>query len=117
MQKMHIAINPKIYEQKYVNSHRDTIIELSLVGSSLGGVDSLTRLLAAIENNILIDFKWTKVGELTENSAIINKYEKIKNFKQPLNISYQVASLVEGEHLTHLKNSYITRSGCQIVCL
>lgn len=114
MQKMHMAINPKLYPQKAINTNSQTIIQLSLVGSSLGGVDSLTRLLAAIENNILIDFKWSRVDELTTMSAIINKYEKIKNFKQPLNISYQVASLVESEHLTYLKTAILRETDIRL---
>ena len=103
MQKMHIAINPKLYSKQEEKINTNTQIQLSLVGSSLGGVDSLTRLLAAIENNVLVDFKWSRVGELIEISDIINKYEKIKNFKQPLNIAYQLASLIGGEQLKYLK--------------
>ena len=107
MQKMYMTINPKLYSKQADNSNSKTKIQLSLVGSSLGGVDSLTRLIAAIENNILIDFKWSRVGELIEISDIINKYEKIKNFKQPLEVSYELDSLIEGEKLKYLKHAIL----------
>jgi chemotaxis response regulator CheB len=48
MQKLHMIINPKLYSKK------ETVftakIQLSLIGGSLGGTDSLTRLITAIEN-------------------------------------------------------------------
>jgi chemotaxis response regulator CheB len=62
MQKMHMTINHKLYSKQADNSNSKTKIQLSLVGSSLGGVDSLTRLIAAIENNVLGDFNWIRVG-------------------------------------------------------
>lgn len=114
MQKMHMAINPKLYPKQEAKANNKTQIQLSLVGSSLGGIDSLTRLLAAIENNVLIDFNWSRVGELVEMSDIISKYEKIKNFKQPLNISYTLDSVIEGERLKYLKTA-IYRSGNKVV--
>ena len=101
MQKLHMIINPKLYPKKEATFN--TKIQLSLIGGSLGGTDSLTRLILAIENNVLSDFKWSRVGELTEMTAIINKYEKIKSFKQPLEISYELESLIEGEKLQYLK--------------
>ena len=101
MQKLHMVINPKLYPKKEATFN--TKIQLSLVGGSLGGTDSLTRLILAIENNALSDFKWSRVGELTEITAIINKYEKIKSFKQPLEISYELEGLVSGEKIKYLK--------------
>jgi len=77
------------------------------VGGSLGGVDSLTRLIDSIEKNILVDFNWSRVGGLTEMSSIINRYEEIKSFKQPLEISYELDSLVEGERLKYLKTAIL----------
>ena len=107
MNKMHITINPKLYPKKEVNCNSKTKIQLLLVGNSLGGVDSLNRLIAAIENNILIDFNWDRAGELIEMSDIINKYEEIKSFKQPLEVSYEVDGLIEGEKLKYLKNAIL----------
>jgi len=107
MQKMHMVISPKLYPKQEPKTNSNTQIRLSLVGSALGGVDSLTRLLAAIENNVLVDFKWSRVGELTEISDIINKYEKIKNFKQPLNISYELESVVDGDNLKYLNTAIL----------
>ena len=53
-------------------------IQLSLVGCSLGGIDSLTRLVSAVENNVLCGFKWSKVGELTEIIDILISMKKLK---------------------------------------
>ena len=108
MQKMYMVINPKLYSKKEKNAN--TKIKLLLIGSSLGGVDSLKRLIAAIENNVLVDFKWSRVGELTEMSSIINKYEEVKSFKRPLEISYELGSLVEGEKLKYLKTAILRES-------
>ncbi len=101
MQKLHMVINPKLYPKKEATFN--TKIQLSLVGGSLGGADSLTRLITAIENNIFSNFEWSRVGELVETTDIINKYEKIKSFKKPLEISYELSGLVEGEKLKYLK--------------
>ena len=105
MQKLHMVINPKLYPKKEATFN--TKIQLSLIGGSLGGIDSLTRLIVAIENNVLSDFKWSRVGELTEMTAIISKYEKIKSFKQPLEIFYELEGLVEGEKLKYLKTAIL----------
>jgi len=105
MQKMQMAVNPKLYAKEEVSGN--TRIKLALVGGSLGGVDSLTRLIDSIEKNILVDFNWSRVGELTEISSIINRYEEIKSFKQPLEISYELDSLVEGERLKYLKTAIL----------
>ena len=113
MNKIHMAIEPKLYPKEEVNCNR-TKIQLSLVGSSLGGIESLTRLIASIENNILIDFKWIRVGELIEISEIVNKYEKIKNFKQPLQIRYELDSLIEGEKLKYLKTAILREADIRL---
>ncbi|MGI9214301.1 MAG: hypothetical protein ACR2HS_01140, partial [Gammaproteobacteria bacterium] len=57
MNKMHMVISPKLYPKE--EEIGNTEIELSLVGSSIRGVDSLIRLIASIENNVLVDFKWS----------------------------------------------------------
>ena len=101
MQKLHMSINPKLYIKPEATFN--TKIKLSLVGGSVGGVDSLTRLLGAIEHNVLSDFKWGMVGELTEITNLIKKYEKLKSFKQPLEIWYELEGLIENEKLKYLK--------------
>jgi hypothetical protein len=105
MQKLHMIINPKLYHKKEATFN--TKIQLSLVGGSLGGIDSLTRLIVAVENNVLSDFEWSRVGELTEMTAIINKYERIKSFKQPLEILYELEGLVASEKLKYLKTAIL----------
>ena len=40
-------------------------------------------------------------------SDIINKYEEIKSFKQPLEMAYKVDGLIEGEKLKYLKNAIL----------
>jgi len=55
----------------------------------------------------LVDFNWSRVGELIEIPDIINKYEKIKSFKQPLEISYELNGSVEGEKLKYLKTAIL----------
>ncbi len=84
MQKLHMVINPKLYPKREVTFN--TKLQLSLVGNSLSGTDSLIRLIASIENNVLSDFAWSRVGEFVEMADIINKYENIKGFKRPLEI-------------------------------
>ena len=101
MQKLHMVINPKLYPKKTATFN--TKITLSLVGGSLGGTDSLTRLITAIENNVLVDFNWSRTGELIDNGDIINKYEKVKIFKQPLELSYHIEGCIDGEKLEYLK--------------
>lgn len=105
MNKLHMTINPKLYTKKKTTVN--TQLQLALVGGSLGGTDSLIRLIASIENNVLSDFQWIRVGELSGMTAIINKYEKIKSFKQPLEISYTLDGLVEDEKLKYLKNAIL----------
>ncbi len=107
MNKMHMTIHPKLYPKKDASCNSKTKIQLSLVGNSLGGVDSLIRLIAAIENNVLSDFTWSRVGELTEIADIINSYEISKSFKKPLEISYELENLLEGEKLKYLKNAIL----------
>ena len=105
MQKLHMVINPKLYPKE--EAILNTKIQLSLIGSSLVGVDSLIRLIGAIENNLLIDFKWSRVGELIEISDIINKYEKIKNFKLPLEILYELKRSINSDQLKYLKTAIL----------
>ena len=68
---------------------------------------SLTRLIAAIENNVLVDFKWSRVGKLTEMTKIIDRYEDVKSFKRQLEISYEIESLISGERLNYLKTAIL----------
>jgi integrase len=105
MQKLHMVINPKLYPAKEENINSVTKLQLSLVGSSLGGSDSLNRLIVAIENSLLSDFEWSRAGELTVTKDIINKYEQIKNFKQPLTITYKIKGLTDNDRLKYLKNA------------
>ena len=74
-------------------------------------IDSVTRLLAAIENNVLSDFQWSRVGELTD---IINKYEKIKIFKQALEVSYELKTVTTTENLKHLKNAILREAAVRL---
>jgi hypothetical protein len=103
MQKLHMFINPKLYPKKEATFN--TKIQLLLVGNSLGGSDSLTRLIGAIENNVLSDFEWSRVGELIEMSDIINEHEKIKSFKRPLEILYEFEGSIDGDKLKYLKTA------------
>ncbi len=80
MNKMHMVITPKLYPKE--EEIGNTEIKLSLVGSSLGGSDSLTRLIVAIENNVLVDCKWIRAGKFIETADIIHRYEQIKSFSQ-----------------------------------
>ncbi len=105
MQKLHMVINPKLYSAKEENINSATKLQLSLVGSSLGGSDSLNSLIIAIENSLLSDFEWSRAGELTVTKDIINKYEQIKNFKQPLTITYKIKGLTDNDRLKYLKNA------------
>ncbi len=105
MQKMHMTINPKLYDQKEIVGI--TQIQLSLVGNSLAGADSLTRLLVSIENNILIDLNWKRAGAQVGMTDIVNRYEKIKNFKQALEVSYELQGLITTDNLKHLKNAIL----------
>ncbi len=105
MNKLHMVVHPKLYPSKEENINSITKLQLSLVGSSLGGADSLTRLIYAIENNVLSDFEWSRVGELTETKDLINRYEQIKNFKQPLTIIYEIKSLIDNNRLKYLKTA------------
>jgi integrase len=105
MQKMYMTINPKLYSKPAEDV--TTKIVLSLIGGSLGGTDSLIRLLTAVENNILSDFSWSRVGALIEMEDIINKYEEIKSFKLPLEVSYELAGSIDGERLKYLKTAIL----------
>jgi integrase len=105
MQKLHMVVYPKLYPNKEENINSITKLKLLLVDGSLGGADSLTRLIAAIENNVLVDLKWSRTGELIENIDIINRYEKVKIFKQPLEFSYQIEGLIDGYKLKYLKTA------------
>jgi site-specific recombinase XerD len=78
MQKLHMVVHPKLYPPKEESTNSRTKLQLSLIGSSLRGEDSLARLIAAIENNVLLDFKWSRAGELTQTADIINRYESIR---------------------------------------
>ena len=112
MQKLHMVINPKLYPKKEAFS--TTTIQLLLVGGSLGGTDSLARFIGAIENNILSDFAWNRVGELIEISNIINKYEKLKNFKLPLEILYELAGKIDGDQLKYLKTAILREADIRL---
>lgn len=112
MQKLHMVINPKLYPKK--ETAFNTKIQLSLIGNSLGGTDSLNRLIVAIENNVLSDFKWVRIGELIEMSDIINKYEKIKNFKLPLEILYELEESVDGDQLKYLKTAILREADIRL---
>ncbi|MGI9214340.1 MAG: hypothetical protein ACR2HS_01335 [Gammaproteobacteria bacterium] len=105
MQKLHMFINSKLYPKKEATFN--TKIQLLLVGNSLSGSDSLTRLIGAIENNVLVDFKWSRVGKLTETADLINKYKEIKNFKLPLEICYKLDGALDNAKLTDLKTSIL----------
>ncbi len=105
MNKMHMVISPKLYPKE--EEIGNTEIELSLVGSSIVGVDSLIRLIASIENNVLVDFKWSRVGKLIETADLINKYKEIKNFKLPLEICYKLEGALNNAKLTDLKTSIL----------
>ena len=106
MQKMYMAINPKLYPTEEEGTG-NTRISLSLIGGSLGGADSLKRLITSIENNVLVDFKWSRVGKLTEMSSIINRYEEVKSFKRPLELVYEIDGLIESEKLKYLKTAIL----------
>jgi len=112
MQKLHMFINPKLYPKKEATFK--TKIQLLLVGNSLGGSDSLTRLIGAIENNVLSDFEWSRVGELIEMSDIINEHEKIKNFKRPLEILYELEGSIDGDKLKYLKTAIQREAGIRL---
>ena len=98
MQKMYMKINPKLYPKE--ESSGNTIIKLSLIGGNLSGATGLQRLIDSIENNVLADLKWSRVGESRE---IIKRYEEIKNFRQPLEILYDLETKIIGEMLGYLK--------------
>ena len=107
MNKLHMVVYPKLYPTKEDNTNSITKLKLLLVGGSLGGTDSLTRLISAIENNLLVDFKWSRTGKLINNVDIINRYEKVKIFKQPLELSYRIEDIIDGEKLKYLKTAIL----------
>ncbi len=92
----------------------NTKIQLLLVGNSLGGSDSLTRLIGAIENNVLSNFEWSRVGELIEMSDIINEHEKIKSFKRPLEILYNLKGSIDGDKLKYLKTAILREADIRL---
>lgn len=98
MQKLQMSIYPKLYEQD-PQDHSYTKIKLAVIGNNLGGVDSLTRLINAIEHNILGEIKWSRPSALSE---LLIRYEQIKNFKQPLNLEYIIENRLAGESLNYL---------------
>jgi integrase len=112
MQKLHMFINPKLYPKKEATFN--TKIQLLLVGNSLGGTDSLTRLIGAIENNVLSDFEWSRVGELIETSDIIHEHEKIKIFKRPLEILYELEGSIDGDKLKYLKTAILREADIRL---
>jgi len=112
IQKLHMTVNPRLYTKPKVNF--STHIELSLVGNSLGGKDTLCRLIASIENHVLSDFTWSRIGELTEIADIISKYEKVNVLKQPLTILYQLNGKIEGEHLKFLKTAILREADIRL---
>ncbi len=107
MQKLRINVSPKLYVKPEEQVDSRAQLKLSLVGSSLGGFDSLKRLIKAIENQVLSDFKWSRFGELTEIQDIINKYQEVKIFKRPLEICYKLEGDLGNDKLNALKNSIL----------
>ena len=99
MNKLQISICPKLYDNTEENSEY-TNIKIELVGGNLSYSNGLERFMDSIENNLLVDFKWKRVDEL---SFIIKRYEEIKNFKLPLEIVYIIENKLAGDILNYLK--------------
>lgn len=107
MDKLQIKITPSLYDNKIKPITKDIIIRLELIGNSIVGVDSLIRLISSIENNILIEFKWMRVGELLETLDIVNRYQEIKDFKLPIEICYRLESALEIKKLSEVKTAIL----------
>jgi hypothetical protein len=99
MQRMKIAIYPKLYAEK--SDGRGTQIKLSLIGSSLAGVDGLQRLIGSIKN-VLADFKCSRSEDLQD---LLKRYEEIKDFKKPIEIVYSIATEISSDGLKYLKTA------------
>ena len=99
MQRMKIAIYPKLYAEK--SDGRGTQIKLSLIGSSLAGVDGVQRLIGSIDN-VLADFKYSRSEDLQD---LLKRYEEIKNFKKPIEIVYSIATEINSDGLKYLKTA------------
>ncbi len=100
MQRMKIAVYPKLYAEK--PNGQGTQIKLSLIGSNLSGADGLQRLIGSIENNVLADFKYSRSDGLQE---LIKRYEEIKNFKKPIEIVYSIPTEINSDGLKYLKTA------------
>jgi len=95
-----------------------TIINLELVGGSLSEMQGLQRFMAAIENNVLSEFGWSKHAT---DEQLIARYKKIRILKTPLKISYLLNTRLAAYELAQLKHAInreaeIRLFSCAIVC-
>ncbi len=102
MQKLQLAIMPKLYSKEERST--GVSMKLSLVSGNLCGMMGLERLIANIETNILAVLNWSRVEEL---ASIIKRYKIVKQFKQLLEILYNIVGNIESEMLKHLKTAIL----------
>ena len=81
-----------------------TIINLELIGGALSEVEGLQRFMAAIENNILEEFGWSKHAT---DEQLIARYKKTRILKTPLKISYLLNTRLAAYELEQLKRAII----------
>ena len=103
MEKLKMQLQPRSINLKQ-DINDKVIINLELIGGSLGETLGLKRLMASIENQVLSEINWSKNEE---DEALLAKYQQIKAFGIPLDFSYLLTDNLTIARLTQIERAII----------
>jgi integrase len=102
MQKIRMDLEPKLAIKK--PDLMKTELKLSLKGGPLSEKLGLERFIAILDGHILVNMAWERKEVLSD---LIERYQKIKVLREPLQISYVTYSVIEPESLENIKKSIV----------
>ena len=117
MEKIKMNIHPRAITLTK-STAEPTVINLELIGGALSETQGLQRFMAAVENNVLAEFGWSKHAT---DEQLIAKYKKTRVLKTPLKISYRLSVTLANYELEQLKRAIIREAeirlfSCAIIC-
>ena len=117
MEKIKMQLQPRIITAP-TSRPEAMVITLELVGGPLSEIDGLKRFMASVENNVLINFEWSKHAT---DEQLITRYKKTRILRTPLKISYLLNTTFveyELEKLTRniVREAEIRLFDCKVQC-
>ncbi len=102
MQKLRMEVEPKMVVPQ--ESSVKAELKITLTGKAVSEDYELERFISVLEQHILRDLAWNRTEDITK---LMERYRKIKIFKKPLEIVYEIEGKFSEERMDYIKRGVI----------